>query len=63
MSDLLRTIGVIIALVLAYTVLGLFAERLPVNVARGIPFLIPLLALLAVWWLSWEHQKTNSGEG
>jgi multidrug transporter EmrE-like cation transporter len=57
---LLRIIGVIIALVLACTVLALFAERLPPTVARAVPFLIPMIGFTAIAWLIWENKKSAS---
>ena len=44
---MLQAIGAIVFLVLAYTVVALFAERLPVTWASGVALLVPLIGVAA----------------
>jgi hypothetical protein len=49
-SAMLRAIGAIVFLALAYTVLMLAAGHLPPNYAAGAAFLVPLIGLAAAVW-------------
>jgi hypothetical protein len=52
-----QAITAIAFLVLAYTVLILFGERLPPAFARGLPFLVPLVGLAAAAWAFAPNRK------
>jgi hypothetical protein len=47
---MLRAVGVIIFMVLAYTVLMLGVGRLPPSYGAGAAILVPLIGLAAAWW-------------
>lgn len=47
-AAMLQAVGAIVFLVLAYTVLALFAEHLPPAWASGAAFLVPLIGVAAV---------------
>jgi len=48
---MLRAIGAIVFVVLAYTVLMLSANVLPATYRVGAAFLMPLIGLAAAWWV------------
>jgi len=54
---MLQAIGVIIFLVLGYTVLALFAQHLPPSWAAGVPFPLPLIGIGAAAWLFAPSRK------
>lgn len=45
---MLQAIGAVLFLVLAYTVLALFAERVPASWASGVALLVPLVGIAGV---------------
>lgn len=55
-NAMLQAVGAIVFLVLAYTVLALFAEHLPPGWALGVPFLLPLIGVAAAA-LAFAHDR------
>jgi hypothetical protein len=55
---MLRTLGAIVFLVLAYTVLVLAAGHLPSDYAAAAAFLVPLIGLAAAWRAIRAAQET-----